>query len=251
MCDVIFRWLWSVVSNVGFWTAAATVVIAVATIYYTRYAKRQWDEMRNANDAAKQSAEAAVKAANIAEQTLKDAQRQFSISHRPWCAFAGLPKTESALGFDGEGGHLNISYTVRNGSSTAPAIGVITVQKLVVSDSEVPNLLTVKRELEQLVPPVFMENINKAGGGVFLLPEASYDVPPSRVAVQKQALDLLKGKRVALFLLLCVPYRDEFGTTVHKTGATYRFVTEGNERSFQPIGEVKGHFEMFGVGYAD
>ena len=39
-------WVWrKVLTNAAFWTALATVVIAFATIYYTRYAKKQWQAM--------------------------------------------------------------------------------------------------------------------------------------------------------------------------------------------------------------
>jgi hypothetical protein len=40
-------WIWEkLLSNASFWTAAATVAIAAATIIYTGYAGKQWDVMR-------------------------------------------------------------------------------------------------------------------------------------------------------------------------------------------------------------
>ncbi len=66
-CD----WMWPYLLNIGrvlkssqFWTAAATVVIAVATVFYTIYAKRQWWELRRSTNAAES-------AATTASETLK------------------------------------------------------------------------------------------------------------------------------------------------------------------------------------
>jgi hypothetical protein len=65
----VLRWFWRLTSSASFWTAAATVVIAVATIYYTRYARRQWEEMTKATEATKKAAEAAESAAKTAQDS--------------------------------------------------------------------------------------------------------------------------------------------------------------------------------------
>ncbi len=236
-----FSWIWSILSSASFWTAAATVAIAAITFAYTFYAKRQWEEMHKAN-------EVSVRNIKIAEQTLKDSEQQFAISHRPWCAFAELPKVESVLKFDNEGGHLEISYTIRNGG-TAPAISVATIQELTVSNSPVPNPNALKERLEQLTPPNFVDTIT-GFGGTLLLPEATMDIPPSQVKVLKMALDQIQGNKVSLFLFLSIAYRDE-SKAIHKTGAVYIFIGPNGVRSFQPQGTTHGRFQRFGAGYAD
>jgi hypothetical protein len=66
-------WLWhKVLANAGVWTAAATVVIAVATVLYTRYAKRQWkaigDELYTAGEAGRDSRKAQWAYVDIPQQ---------------------------------------------------------------------------------------------------------------------------------------------------------------------------------------
>jgi hypothetical protein len=214
------------------------IIVAICTL---KIIERQTNATEDAAKAAKASAE-------VADWTLKETQKQFFISHRPWCAFAELPKTESALKFDDEGGKLEICYKVRNGG-TSPAIAVTTVQELVISLSEAPNLKDLKERLEQLAPPDFLNTVTGLGG-VLLLPGDIMEVPPSYVGVLKTALHSVQGKRIALFLLLCAAYRDE-SKAIHKTGSVYRFITSNGVRCFQPEGVIRGRFERFAVGYAD
>ena len=184
------------------------------------------------------------------EDSVKSAEKQFSISHRPWCAFAELPKAESALKFDGEGGCLNLSYKIRNGSDTSPAIGVNTVLQFVISLGEVPNDKELRKAFEQLASPDFIKTITESFG-VFLLSEAIMGFPPVTVRVYKEPLEKVKGNKISLILITCLAYRDEFGTTIHKTYGAYRFVTNRGERSYQPTGAMNGSFESLGIGYAD
>lgn len=46
---ISLRWVGRLFVSSSFWTAAATVVIAVATIFYTIYAKRQWKEIHDSS----------------------------------------------------------------------------------------------------------------------------------------------------------------------------------------------------------
>jgi hypothetical protein len=103
--------------------------------------------------------------------------------------------------------------------------------------------------LEELAPADFLNAVTGFGGDI-LLPGDIMDIPPSHVEVLKTALNSVQGNRIALFLLLCIAYRDE-SKAIHKTGSVYRFVTFNGARSFQPEGVIRGRFERFGVGYAD
>src|SRR5580700_8770928 len=70
----ILRWFWKLFTSASFWTASATVVIAVATIFYTLYAKKQWKEMQKTTKAAQEAAVAAQKAADTAASQLELAE---------------------------------------------------------------------------------------------------------------------------------------------------------------------------------
>jgi hypothetical protein len=67
--DWITNMVWPKIKQVGgsssFWTAAATVTIAVVTIFYTQYARKQWCAM---------------------EQALRQSDRHFEAEKRPWVA---------------------------------------------------------------------------------------------------------------------------------------------------------------------
>lgn len=58
----------SLLSGSSFWTAVATVVIAVSTIFYTIYAKKQWQEIKSGSN---DTHELAVQAKNQADR-MKD-----------------------------------------------------------------------------------------------------------------------------------------------------------------------------------
>jgi hypothetical protein len=84
---------WPVLKSSSFWTAAATVVIAVSTIVYTHYAQKQWDVMN----------------------------RQLQFTERPWISLEGFT-VESPLTFDtGGGGAITIGFDIKN-TGQSPAI---------------------------------------------------------------------------------------------------------------------------------
>jgi hypothetical protein len=59
-----------IVLNSGFWTAAATVVIAVATIVYTHYARKQWQEMHDSGTDTHALAQQAVTQGTLLRQQI-------------------------------------------------------------------------------------------------------------------------------------------------------------------------------------
>ncbi len=79
------RWfflkLWIVLKSASFWTALATVVIAVSTIFYTIYARKQWQEIKAGSadthalaEAAKTQAEKMKSMSDAAEKIRQAAE---------------------------------------------------------------------------------------------------------------------------------------------------------------------------------
>lgn len=71
-------WLntWIVARSPNFWTAIATVVIAVSTIFYTVYARRQWKEIHDSSSDTHDLAVAAGKQADAAKIQSEQAKAQ-------------------------------------------------------------------------------------------------------------------------------------------------------------------------------
>lgn len=61
--DVALPWVWKhIIRSSNFWTAAATIVIAIATIVYTHYARKQWEEMERQSRQNRNAVEATQRA---------------------------------------------------------------------------------------------------------------------------------------------------------------------------------------------
>jgi hypothetical protein len=98
-------WLWkNVIFNDSLWIAAATIVIAIANIRYTQYAKRQWTEMHASNA--------------IASGTLREVQSQTLLTRQQIEATqaAIINLTDSSTTFTGpnEGGGMALDIEVKN-----------------------------------------------------------------------------------------------------------------------------------------
>jgi hypothetical protein len=75
-----WKWVSKAFGSASFWTAAATVTIAIATIVHTHYARDQWDEMTKAPRATQDAAYAACINAQISQRNLLEIQRTNSFS---------------------------------------------------------------------------------------------------------------------------------------------------------------------------
>jgi hypothetical protein len=82
------RWLGKAFWSTSFWTAAATVTIAVATIVYTHYARSQWREMTRATYAACINTQ-------ISQRQLLEIQRTNSLSQA--MATSSMMQTAAAV----------------------------------------------------------------------------------------------------------------------------------------------------------
>lgn len=90
--SVVLGWLRRrVIANSSLWTAAATVVIAVATVFYTHYARKQWEvmnsqlvEITKQYPELQKSSNAAKSAADTAADTLRGSKESFRIEQRPY-----------------------------------------------------------------------------------------------------------------------------------------------------------------------
>jgi hypothetical protein len=68
------------------------VLTFIVLCIYTRVAYNQWDEMRKATVAARDSADAAQKAAHAADLSLKSQQISFQTDQRPYVVTDGMPQ---------------------------------------------------------------------------------------------------------------------------------------------------------------
>lgn len=119
-------WFWqrakATVLSANFWTAFATVVIAAATIAYTRYAQRQWTAMNSTLSEIQKQTPEIQNQAKAAQNSVMEIQKQTEASERPWLAVDfSVP---GGVSFDINGAPVGFDVRVRN-LGHSPATNVV------------------------------------------------------------------------------------------------------------------------------
>lgn len=117
----VLVWAWSILPrNSAFWTGTATVVIAISTVFYTIYARKQWHAISKQIPALQASANATKSAADSAIASI-----------RPWIK-TGVRLTGPLVFNKGGGASIQVLLAIQNvGHSPAlnvePNIGLFAV----------------------------------------------------------------------------------------------------------------------------
>jgi hypothetical protein len=119
---------------------AALSLLALVGLYFTvRYARRAWRE-------SKRGADAALKAAQTAEQANADAREFFAAERRPWIEIIPMETTIVA----GEQ-HAKIAYVLSNiGLSPALNVGVTTPEAC--ANHRLPSFMDLRRRMQESAP---------------------------------------------------------------------------------------------------
>jgi hypothetical protein len=147
-----WKWFSKAFWSANFWTAAATFTIAIATIFYTRFAGNQWVEMTKATKATQDAAYAACVGAQISQRELLEVQRTNAISE----AMAGTSTMQVAGEIDAEKSYINFNarlpqpgelmngdsnfyvvYSSKNDGKSAANVLHITAKAILVANDEV------------------------------------------------------------------------------------------------------------------
>jgi hypothetical protein len=183
-----------------FWTAFA----AIAVVFYTYYARKQWLATAHNLFEAKRSADAA-------HEALKISRDQMRISVRPWVGITDEPgglKT-TPITFDEHGNaSMQHSITVRNFSENA-AQNVMAVAFLMVTE----DLEAIKTKQKETRGDNY---VGKSDMGFLLFPGLARlaVVSASRFDRAQMVSRSYTGKFEA-FLVGCIGYRDQFGCLYH------------------------------------
>jgi hypothetical protein len=113
----------NVLWNRGFWNFAATIAIALATVLYTHYSRRQLKAINDQLPELHSSAEAAKSAAETAKRTLGDSAKEFRIEERPYGVVQNV-KFKSKL----QAGNDIVLQIVVDNSGQTPALKVSFVE---------------------------------------------------------------------------------------------------------------------------
>lgn len=202
------------------------------------FALRTLKAIERQTKATEIAANAARDSANVADRTLKETQKQFSISHRPWVTVSGEIET-GLLIFDDASAKVTVSFVLKNGG-TSPALETTNVNQGLIFGSppktpeDTRKVISCGRE-EAFLP---------AGFGILILPNDTHTV--KQLLLQTRQGQVASSSQEVWFTI-CVRYKDEHGNS-HGTGLLWRFVSDEGKRMIEPRGAVKGTFERIGVG---
>ncbi len=247
----VYEWVrlvaWSMVTKVicssQFWTAAATVAIAVSTVIYTRYAKKQWEVMSEQSSVM---------------------QKQLEMSERPWIVTEYTPNAPLEFTADG-GATFEILGKMKN-------IGPIPLRCM----SKTPLSFLLQEEGIEMLRPTAKQketcdrysrygrkSSQNFDSGETLFPQ---DVAFERLPLRfpKEQVDRARAGStdaiLGLVIIGCVDYAFSFSPKHHQTGYVYDIVRPAPERIGSlpiKIGETLNPSQMivrrsiFGGFYAD
>jgi hypothetical protein len=97
-----FNRIWPVAKSSGFWTAAATLSIAITTIIYTIYARKQWKTMEGQLTDTRLATYDACVSAQISQRELVEAQKTNGFSQ----TMANASTMQAAAEIDTEKSHI-------------------------------------------------------------------------------------------------------------------------------------------------
>jgi hypothetical protein len=205
-------------------TALATIAIAVLTVVYVTYSKKQWIAMEKANA--------------ITLDTLHTA-------HRPWVFIAdGLVSSTKPLSFGADGKvTTEVSYSIKNiGSSPA----------LQVSNFPVIRVAKINTFLKASTPWTSKDELAAVAklAGVYLLPGETRQSPSLPVTGERyfpQGMPIVTSGGFGVVLEICIPYLDEFNYP-HATCDYWEYRPNGEKSEFIPAGVLNGQWKRFAFG---
>jgi hypothetical protein len=204
---------------------------AVVLALYTYYSAKMYC-------ATKQSANAADKAANIAQSTLE-------VAYRPWMGITKPISVSSPLVFDSDGAHVRvIGFTTKN-SGNSPAINASMQSEVVIRPPDAtPHgpFDWINQDAVFRCSPELSRTMRKINFGVIILPGVEDSYRELRWDIKKQEIPNVAV--VEVWVIGCIAYSDQFGKQ-HGTSFVYLYLADGKESRVAPSGTVPGTFELF------
>jgi hypothetical protein len=200
--------------------AVATIVIAVATIKYTTYARRQWEEMHSQVQALvagvkqnetlitlakdqleviRQTADAAQGSAETAEVQTRITRRMLEIGERPWVGMESIKMTSAFVANE----PLTTAIVIRN-TGSSPGINVVGKSRVAWGPGELPE-----------DPPYGEGDSPGSVGTLFPGNTVSHTLETTR-GLSAQEIEAIKGGRMFFYVFGFIEYDDIFGKR-HKT----------------------------------
>jgi len=266
-------WIGKTLQSASFWTAAATIVIAVATIFYTIYAKRQWQEIRSGSadthdlavaagkqadrtkelvdrmkeqaDQTKIIARQAVVEAEAARNAAKTAADQLVLGERPWVKIKHRIVTPLTFDIGGRASGIPVALmtiedTIENVGQTV-AINVLSWEDVIPADPD-HSIRTARARQKEYCDANRHPDPRGLSGSTLFPHDPSIQqsiVGPQMPKVAEATIRNgpgLNGK-VAFVLVGCVFYRSSFeprSRPTHQTRFIYWLGVPYSEGGFQP-----------------
>jgi hypothetical protein len=228
---IFFPWIGKGITSSNFWTAAATVVIAVATIIYTRYASKQWGVMNQTLQEIKLQTPQIQAQAAAAQKQLTQTETEWTSQQRPWVGlsqpvalparvtfqvFSVAPRPSTSVEVDSQ-------VRIKN-FGVSPAFRATTNATVVISDN---GGLTVPEF--HIKNTCSLSDQSTVVGGSVIFPNGE-----SGTNFEQQTgsmVELYKIQRI--WLLGCISYWDSTGGAPHHT-KFWIFSNLINPNSFTP-----------------
>lgn len=173
---------------------------------------------------------------------LAEMKTEFSVSHRPWVSVeSGQIRSNGMVRFDRQGGHISLSYTLKNGG-TAPAIGTWVQTRLI--SRRMPTTKDDARIIINCGPDGNQptDTVNSNVFGTLMLPNDTRQNGDGATLVDKPSSD------TEILLPVCIRYKDENGG-LHATGLIWLFRSFYKSRDgIIPGSTLQGQFVQLGIG---
>lgn len=200
--------------------AVATIVIAVATIKYTSYARRQWEEMHSQVQALvagvkqnetlitlakdqleviRQTADAARGSAETAEEQTRITRRMMEIGERPWIGMESIKMTSAFVANE----LLTSTIVIRN-TGSSPGINVVGKSGVAWGPGEFPG------------DPPYREDDSLGSVGTLFPGNTFSHTNETTRGLSAQEIEAIKGDRMFFYVFGFVEYDDVFGKR-HRT----------------------------------
>lgn len=174
-----------------------TLAIAISSVVYTKYAKRQWKVMREQLPELQKAADAAKSAANTAAS-------QLELTERPWVSIKDA-HVVSPLVFNSSGAHVTFEFVLRN-SGPSPAIDVSLSPRLYLLPSHEDVAPAVERLCNNKIPQ------GQSLHGLTLFPGID---TPQRMEVMLDKEEMANSAKqhggvIVITPIVCIAYRPTF-----------------------------------------